>query len=219
MVNSLRLKCGYSAAQINLLQRQAYPRARSSVDPAVLGIYLILRYRRIRLFVELSWPSAGSVCALEFRDDALRQHLAEFHAPLVERIDLPDGALGEHGMFVKSDELAESLRREPVGEDGVRRAVALEDAVRHEPVRRALGFDLLRRLSERQRFGLGEDVGQQHVVVAAERIERLRKGDEVARDEPRSLMDQLIEGVLAVGSRLAPIDRAGRVGDLGPVDA
>ena len=99
------------------------------------------------------------------------------------------------------------------GEDRVRRTVALEDPMGDEPIRRALGLDLLRRLSERQRLGLGEDVGQEHVVVAAERIERLSKGDEVTRNEPGSLMDQLIEGVLAVGSRLAPINRAGRIGD------
>ena len=111
------------------------------------------------------------------------------------------------------------LRRELGGEDGIRRTVALEDPVRHEPVRRALGLDLLRRLSERQRFGLGEDVCQEHVMVAAKRIERLLERDEVARNEPGSLMDQLIEGVLAVGSRLAPINRAGRIRDLGPIDA
>ena len=70
------------------------------------------------------------------------------------------------------------------------------------------------RLAERQRLGLGEDVRQQHVVMPAKRIERLGERDEVARDEPRSLMNQLIERVLAVGSRLAPIDRAGIVVDL-----
>src|SRR5262249_51385914 len=31
--------------------------------------------------------------ALEFRNDALRENLAEFDAPLVERIDVPDDAL------------------------------------------------------------------------------------------------------------------------------
>lgn len=41
--------------------------------------------------------------ALELRDDALRQHLSQFHAPLIERVDLPDDALSEHQMLVKSD--------------------------------------------------------------------------------------------------------------------
>ena len=44
-----------------------------------------------------------------------------------------------------------------------------------------------------------------------ERVERLREADEVARDQPRALVDQLVEGVLAVGARLAPEDRPGVV--------
>src|SRR5271169_5782607 len=43
--------------------------------------------------------------------------------------------------------------------------------------------------------------------MAAERIERLSERDEVTGDQPGALMDQLIEGVLAIGSRLAPVDR------------
>src|SRR5438093_12098227 len=108
----------------------------------------------------------GICLALEFRDNALGQYLAKFHAPLVEGVNLPEGALGEHAVLVKGDQLAENFRREPIGEDSIRRAVAREDAVGYEPVRRALGLDLLRRLPERQRLGLGEDVRQEHVVMA-----------------------------------------------------
>jgi hypothetical protein len=53
----------------------------------------------------------------------------------------------------------------------------------HEPFGRAFGLDLLGGLAEGQRLGLGEDVGHQHVVVAAERVERLAEADEVAGDE------------------------------------
>src|SRR5439155_9062674 len=141
--------------------------------------------------------------ALQFRDDALGQHLAKFHTPLVERVNIPACALGEHAVLVQGDQLAENLRREPSGEDGVRRAVALEDPVGYEPVRRALGLDLVRRLPERQRLRLGEDVRQEHVVMAAEWVERLAKRDEVTRNKPGALMDQLVERMLAVGSRLA----------------
>ena len=38
-----------------------------------------------------------------------------------------------------------------------------------------------------------------------------RRGEEVARDDLRALVDQLVEGVLPVGARLAPDDRAGLV--------
>ena len=73
-------------------------------------------------------------------------------------------------------------------------------------------------LAEGERLGLGEDVGHQHVVMAAERIERFDEGDEVAGDEPRALVDQLVEGMLAVGAGLAPVDRAGVVVDVGAVE-
>src|ERR1700693_1176511 len=136
--------------------------------------------------------------ALEFRDYALGQHLAKFHAPLVERVDLPDGALRENTVLVKGYQLAENFRREPIGENCVRRAVALEDPVRYEPVRSALGLDLFGRLAERQRLRLSKDVREEHVVMTAELIERLAKRDKVAGDESRALMDQLVKGVLAV---------------------
>jgi hypothetical protein len=90
----------------------------------------------------------GLRLALEFRNDALGQHFAQLDSPLVELIDVPDYALGENIMLVESDQLAERFRREPIGEDGVRRAVAFEDPVRHEPIRRAFGLDLLGRLAE-----------------------------------------------------------------------
>src|SRR5438093_7934605 len=103
----------------------------------------------------------GICLALEFRDNALGQYLAKFHAPCVEGVNLPDGALGEHAVLVKGDQLAENFRREPIGEDRVRGTVALEDAMGYEPIRHALGLDLLRRLPECQRLSLGEDVREE----------------------------------------------------------
>ena len=97
---------------------------------------------------------------LYFGDDALSQDFAEFNPPLVERIDLPDRALSKHGMFVQSDKFAESLGREPVGKDRIRRTVTFENAMGDEPIWRAFGFDLLRRFAESQRFRLGENVCQ-----------------------------------------------------------
>jgi len=113
--------------------------------------------------------------ALQLGEDLCGEDLAEFHSPLVEAVDVPDGSLGEDGVFVEGDELAEDGGGERVGEDDVRRAVALEDAVRDEPFGRALGADLLGGLAEGECLGLGEDVGHQHVVVAAERVQRLAK--------------------------------------------
>src|SRR5262245_24087907 len=100
----------------------------------------------------------GLWLALEFRDNALSQHFAQLYTPLVEGVDVPDDALGEDGMLVESDELAKRIRCEPLGEDRVRRAVACEDSVGHEPIRRAFSFDLLGGLTEGQRFALSEHV-------------------------------------------------------------
>ena len=63
--------------------------------------------------VELSCSSLGSVGALQLGDDPLGQHLAQLHAPLVERIDVPDRALGEDAVLVERDQLAERCRRQP----------------------------------------------------------------------------------------------------------
>src|SRR5262249_3163828 len=86
--------------------------------------------------------------------------------------------------------------------------VALENAVRREPVRDAFAFDLLRRLAERKRLALRDDIGEEQLVMSTQRIERPAERYEVAWNERSALVDQLIEGMLAVGSRLSPIDRA-----------
>src|SRR5271156_1461592 len=86
--------------------------------------------------------------------------------------------------------------------------------MRNEPRGSALRFDLLRRFAESERFGLGENVGQKNVVMMAERIQRFVEGNKIAGDEFRSLMDELVEGMLAVSAGLAPVDWAGLIVDL-----
>src|SRR5258705_6672426 len=147
----------------------------------------------------------GFCLALQFRDDALCQHLAKFDTPLVKGINVPDGALSKDTVFVECNQLAERFRCELVGEDCVRWTIALEDAMRDEPVRCAVRFHLLGRLAERQRLGLGEDIRQEYVVMPAKGVECSVERDKVTRDELGPLMDQLIERVLAVGSRFAPV--------------
>ena len=53
--------------------------------------------------------------AFQFGEDLCGEDLAEFHAPLVEAVDVPDGSLGEDGVLVEGDELAEDCG----GEGGV----------------------------------------------------------------------------------------------------
>jgi hypothetical protein len=42
----------------------------------------------------------------EFGNDALGQYLPQLNAPLVEWVNTPDSALGENGVLVKGDQLA-----------------------------------------------------------------------------------------------------------------
>ena len=109
----------------------------------------------------------------QFRDDSLGEHFAQLDAPLIEAVDVPDHALHEDRVLVERDQLAEHRRRQLLGENRVRRPIAGEHAMRHEPIRRAFGLHFLRRFAEGQRLGLGEDVGHQHVVMRPERVERL----------------------------------------------
>src|SRR5215467_3561033 len=90
--------------------------------------------------------------------------------------------------------------------------------MRHKPVRCALSLDLFRCLAEGQRLGLSKHVCQKNVMVTTERIECLIECNEVAGNEPRSLMDQLVKGMLAVGPRFAPVNRAGITGNLRTIE-
>src|SRR6516165_12060996 len=90
--------------------------------------------------------------------------------------------------------------------------------MRHEPIGRAFRFDLIGGLAESQRLRLREHIGDQHVVMSAQTVERPDKSDEIAGYEARALMDQLIERMLAVGTRLSPKDRPGIVIDLRAIE-
>jgi hypothetical protein len=95
------------------------------------------------------------------RDDALGQHLAQFHAPLVEGVDVPDSALSEDVVLIEGNQRAQRPRRELVGQDGIRWAVAFANAERRLEVGRAFGLQFLGGLAESQRLGLREDVRHQ----------------------------------------------------------
>ncbi len=164
-------------------------------------------------------PQLRLLARLQLRDDRHRQLLAQLDSPLVEGVDSPDRALGEDAVLVEGDQGAQRLGGQPVGEDRVGGAVALEDSVRDQRLRRALLAHLLGRLAEGERLALGEDVGHQQVVVVAERVVGVgMKPMKSQGISSRALVDQLVEGVLAVGPRLAPVDGAGVVVDAGAVE-
>ena len=79
----------------------------------------------------------------------------------------------------------------------------------------ALGDQLLLHfcggLALHESFGLRQEVGNENQVVLPQRVMGLRGRQEVTRDKLGALMDELVEGVLTVGSGLAPDDRSGGV--------
>src|SRR3984885_1302234 len=149
---------------------------------------------------------------LKLADDPLGQHLPELNAPLVERIDIPDGALRKHAVLIERDKLAKNLGREHIPEDRVRRSVTLEDLVWNQPIRRSFRLYLLCSLAEGQRFALREHIRHQQIVMPAERIQRSRKSNKVARNQSRPLVDELIKAVLSVRAGFAPVNRPRLIG-------
>src|SRR5437660_2541689 len=99
----------------------------------------------------------------QFWNDPRRQYLAQFDAPLIERIDLPDCPLREHAVLVESDQRAECLRRQAIGQNGVRRSITFKRPMWEKPFGSSFGTHLLGGLSKRQRLSLREDVRRQDI--------------------------------------------------------
>ena len=156
-----------------------------------------------------------SVSLGEFRKDLLGELLAEFNTPLVVAVDVPDNALREDLVFVHGDESAKAFRAHVVHHDGVRRLVTFEYLVRSEECDFFFGLaggaefflSLGESLAVHQSFRLSEEVGEQLLVVIANLVVAVGRGDEVARNHLGALVDELVEGVLAVRTRFAPEDR------------
>ena len=85
-------------------------------------------------------------------------------------------------VFIKRDEFSQRFRRESLRENSIRRAVAVKDSVRHEPIGCALGFDLIGGLAKGESFGLSKDVSHEDVMVLPEWVKRFCERNEVTRD-------------------------------------
>ena len=66
-------------------------------------------------------------------------------------------------------------------------------------------------LAVHQGFGLCKEVREEFLVMVADLVVAVGRGDEVARNHLGALVDQLVEGVLAVRTRFAPEDRTSLV--------
>ena len=135
------------------------------------------------------------------------EDFAQLDAPLIERVDVPNDALSEDRVLVQRDQ------RPSVAGVSLSARIVFEGRL---PSNARCGTSdsavpsahLARPSCQMPAPRLGEDIGHQKIVVVPQRIERLAETDEVARDQPGALMDQLVERVLAIGARLAPVDRA-----------
>ena len=126
-------------------------------------------------------------------------------------------------MLVQGDELAERERGQRVAEDRGRRTVALKAAGRDDLLGRTLGAHLIGRLTKGKRLGLGQEVAQEqlvHVLAAVGcGVGSVGESDKVGRDHHGALVQQLVEGVLTVGTGLAPEDLTGIGGHSAAVPA
>ena len=103
--------------------------------------------------------------AFELRNDPLRQHLAELHAPLVEGIDMPDRALGEDEVLVKRDQLAQRRRRQNVRAEWCSTADCLRRPGAEPASPACLPLSPARRSCRKRAPRLREDIGEQDVVM------------------------------------------------------
>jgi len=126
------------------------------------------------------------VGTLKFGNDALCQHLAQFDAPLVEGIDVPDRPLREYAVLVEGDKFSKGFGGEFFDKNSACGPVTLTDPVRDKPFRCTLGRDLLLRLSEGQGLGLSEEVGHEQIMMPSDRVERLAEADKITRNEQPS---------------------------------
>src|SRR5436309_11607681 len=116
--------------------------------------------------------------ALEFRDDAVGQHFAEFDAPLVERVDIPDGALHKDLVFVERDQLTQRLRCQSLSKNRVCWAVTFKGTMWNLIGLNSVRSNFPGSFTERKCLGLGKKVGHQEIMMTSQRIKRLVKSDE-----------------------------------------
>ena len=164
------------------------------------------RYCRTRKAVDESWPARSGASASVRMGAALRHDLSELDALLVERVDAPDGALHEDGVLVEGHQLPQGRWREFPSQNGrlgrlpgITLCCTTADGVPSTTISSAV-------LPKASAFVCARQLAISRSCCLASVVGGLGEGDEVGRDQLRALVDQLVEGVLAVGARLAPED-------------
>ena len=126
-------------------------------------------------------------------------------------------------MLIERNELSQDRRGQRGRHDRGRGAVACEDAGRNQFFCSAFSANLFCGLTESQGLGLSEEVRQEQLVhigiSVANGPRRLCEGNEVCGNHTGSLVNQLVEGVLAIRSWLSPEDLAGVIEDRASIAA
>lgn len=116
-------------------------------------------------------------------------------------------------MFIEGDQAAQAERGDLFEQEGVGWPVAAESFIGDQGGGYLPGFEFFAGLAVHQGLGLSEEVGQQLDMMVANGVMADRRGDKVAGDKNGALVDQLVEGMLAIGAGFAPDNRAGGPGD------
>ena len=146
----------------------------------------------------------------------------KLNSPLVKGVNIPDGSLSENLHFVHGNQGSQCARGELLEHEGVGGTVSLKDLVwdksidlvgGHFPLQ--FGTNRLGSLSKGKSLSLSKEVGQQDWVVVrgganglSNFVVRFDRRQKVARDHLGTLVDQLIESVLSIGSRFSPNNRS-----------
>lgn len=155
-------------------------------------------------------------------ENLLGKLLAQLNSPLVERVDIPNHSLNEDLVLIHRNQSSQGTRGQLLEHDRVGGLVATEHLVGCNLIhlrsrQRLVAMQLLQNrllvLASHQRLSLSEKVGQQDIVVLGKGVVGLDGGQEITGGNAGSLMNQLVEGVLTVGTGLTDNPGASAVGD------
>ena len=162
----------------------------------------------------------AGVLAKQAGQNAFAELFAQFHPPLIKRIHIPDHALHEGPVFVERDECADGFRRCLLHRQGVARLVARNHFVGSKPLNLSVGAPFRRQFcpgffqgfAGHHGSGLAQAIGKQVRMMGGNRIVSGQGDDEVCRNQAGALVNQLVVGVLPVGTNPTPDDRPGLPG-------
>src|SRR5690606_36538770 len=77
---------------------------------------------------------SSRVGAVQFSKDPARQLFAQFHAPLVKAVNVPDDPLHKYFMLVKRDQRAQGIGGDLLDQERVAGTVSFKDFKRKQPL-------------------------------------------------------------------------------------